>query len=100
MPVECDFFMNTECLVENQLDKNLIVQRRIYDIVKNVGDIENIKIDKNLLYSMHNAHYKKFLAKQLEAKKQLNMEILRKCKALLEIETNKIKYLIEIKDKR
>jgi len=54
--VEHGFSVNAECLVENQLDKNLIAQRCIYNTVENVGDIESIKIDKKTItHSMRNA---------------------------------------------
>jgi len=53
MPLEHGFSVNAECLVENQLDKNLIAQRCIYNTVENVGDIESIKIDKKNYYSLY-----------------------------------------------
>jgi len=50
--VERDFFVNVEYLVKNQLNKSFNAQQHIYDTVKDVEDIESIKIDKNLLYTL------------------------------------------------
>jgi len=45
--VERGFSVNTECLIENQHEKSLIAQRRIYDTIKNFGEVENVKIEKD-----------------------------------------------------
>lgn len=54
--LERGFSVNKEIIVENMLQESLVAQRRIYDAISNLGGVEKVFINKNMLHAARNAH--------------------------------------------
>lgn len=89
--VERGFSVNSECIVENQIEKSLVAQRQVYDAVLEVGGMENFNIVDHIDNKMINAFknsswlYKEYLEKQKKEKENSDLQKLAADKKKLEL---------------
>ncbi|GBN02756.1 Kinesin-like protein unc-104 [Araneus ventricosus] len=70
--VERGFSINSECLIENQLEESLVALRQIYDGVVGAGGINDLVITKSMINFVKNSHNRYLEA--LERRKETSRE--------------------------
>ncbi|GBL83428.1 hypothetical protein AVEN_110724-1 [Araneus ventricosus] len=80
--VERGFSINSECLIENQLEESLVALRQIYDGVVGEGGINDLVITKSMINFVKNSHtrYLEALEKRKETSREKDQAVAEKRK--------------------
>lgn len=91
--VERGFSINKEIEIENQINRSIVAQRRVYNAVQAAGGLDRVEINKKMIIMTRNSYqeYSKALKEQKRLNRDKENEKFEKEKLLNEVKELKIK---------